>query len=130
MLQTVALCSVSEFRKAGHEVDKNGNQNVFLSPLSGTIPNKCMVLAGSVAINHNIEIGSTYVFKFTEIEESKEYGRQFNTQVIAKASVMDIMQASKSNDAKVLNVSGAVTTETSTENVFANTESEFEKSGK
>lgn len=113
-LQTVALCSVSEYRKDGKEFDRNGNQNVFLSPLSGKIPNKCMVMAGTVAINNEIAIGKTYVFKFSEKQPKEdgsdasvfeEYGRQFNTQKISEASVMDILQATSTGQADVINVS-------------------------
>ncbi|MCK9575560.1 MAG: hypothetical protein M0R51_06345 [Clostridia bacterium] len=103
MLQTVALCSVSEYRKEGKEKDVNGNQNLFLTPLNGEIPNKCMVIAGTIAEGLGISSGNTYLFKFTEKKEKDDvYGRQFNTSIIARPSCMDVIEASIGKVGKVI----------------------------
>lgn len=103
MLQTVALCSVSEYRKEGKEKDVNGNQNLFLTPLNGEIPNKCMVIAGTIANGLGISSGNTYLFKFTEKKEKDDvYGRQFNTSIIARPSCMDVIEASIGKVGKVI----------------------------
>ena len=103
MLQTVALCSVSEYRKEGKEKDVNGNQNLFLTPLNGEIPNKCMVIAGTIAKGLGISSGNTYLFKFTEKKEKDDvYGRQFNTSIIARPSCMDVIEASIGKVGKVI----------------------------
>ena len=112
MLQTVALCSVSEYKKEGKEKDVNGKQNLFLSPLNGEIPNKCMVIAGTIAENLNISSGNTYLFKFTEKSEKDEiYGRQFSTSVIAKPSCMDIIEASIGKTGKVIKIEDKIADE-------------------
>lgn len=103
MLQTVALCSVSEYRKEGKEKDVNGNQNLFLTPLNGEIPNKCMVIVGTIANGLGISSGNTYLFKFTEKKEKDDvYGRQFNTSIIARPSCMDVIEASIGKVGKVI----------------------------
>jgi len=103
MLQTVALCSVSEYRKEGKEKDVNGNQNLFLTPLNGEIPNKCMVITGTIANGLGISSGNTYLFKFTEKKEKDDvYGRQFNTSIIARPSCMDVIEASIGKVGKVI----------------------------
>lgn len=127
MLQTVALCSVNEYKKEGKERDKNGKQNLFLSPLNGEIPNKCMIIAGTIAENLNISSGNTYLFKFTEKSEKDEiHGRQFSTSVIAKPSCMDIIEASIGKTGKVIKIEDKIADEAEEDLVKLNSaDSEF-----
>ncbi len=86
----IVAATVSQFNSG--KADKNGLMPVILIPVAGRIPNR-NVLSGTVADNMGVEIGSTYLFKITEVEPDKEYGRRFTYTPLSKLGVLEILEA-------------------------------------
>lgn len=94
--------------------DKNGNFPVMLNILAGRCPSK-RVIAGTMAINMDIEPGQTYLFNWTEGEADHTYGRQFNFEKVKNVEALELIQAAKelgkSDVFDVTKVKAAVTDE-------------------
>jgi len=99
MLNEVALVKVSDFKREGQEADKNGVQNVFLSPVAGKIPNWSQVIAGTVAQGNGLISGNLQLVMITEGKETEVNGelrRQFNVTVLdADVSGKDVINLRK-----------------------------------
>lgn len=76
-MESIAIIKVSEFRGANARADKNGLAPMFLSPLAGKIPNRAMILSGTMAQRDGIFENDTIMVQFTETEADAKYGRQF-----------------------------------------------------
>lgn len=87
---SIVAATVSQFNNG--KADKNGLMPVILIPVAGRIPNR-NVLSGTVADNMGVEIGSTYLFKVTEVEPDEQYGRRFTYTPLAKLGVIEILEA-------------------------------------
>ena len=73
-------------------LDKKGKPSVWLTCLSGKMPNR-NILAGSIAESEGIEAGESYMLSVQEKESSPEYGRQFNFTFLKKLSFIELIQA-------------------------------------
>lgn len=90
MFNEVLIVRPDYFKETGGIVttDKNGKMNVFLQPIAGQIPNKAMVVAGSVAISSGICLpdgkiaGKLQMVLVNETAPDPEYGRQFSVTVL------------------------------------------------
>lgn len=71
------LGAVCNYNSNNASLDKHGLAPVIIEALAGSCPNK-RVISGTVAKNMGIEVGSTYIFKFTMLEEDPEYGSQYS----------------------------------------------------
>lgn len=91
MLNEIIVVVVGAFAKAGSIADKNGIANVFLTPVCGKIPNKAMVVAGTVAEKAGLHIGSTLLVMVTEKEPDETYGRQFGHTVLGAVAPTEIL---------------------------------------
>lgn len=91
-MNTMFVATVQAFNKAGHESDKNGNQNVILSVIAGKCPST-RVIAGTVAIREGFIIGETCLVQSTEGEADAKYGRQFNFTKLGVLGALEIMQS-------------------------------------
>lgn len=87
--------------------DKNGNFPVLLNVLSGKCPNK-RVIAGTMAINMDIQPGQTYLFNWTEGIIDPDYGRQFNFEKVKEINALEVIQVAKElGEAELLDVAKA-----------------------
>lgn len=76
------------------KADKNGMQNVILTPIGGKIPSK-RVLAGTLADRAGFEIGTVHMISIQELP-ANEYGRQFQfTSLGAVAPGLELLKACK-----------------------------------
>jgi len=92
----MTVITVKAFNKAGSELDKNGNQNVYLEPISGRFPANRNVMAGTLAETEKLEVGKNYLVKINELEPSEEYGRQFAFSRIGEPiSAMELINSRK-----------------------------------
>lgn len=90
MFNEVLIVRPDYFKEQGGIVttDKNGKMNVFLQPIAGQIPNKAMVIAGSVAISSGICLpdgkiaGKLQMVLVNETAPDAEFGRQFSVTVL------------------------------------------------
>lgn len=96
MINEFVLIAAAPFQpKEGSHTDKNGKQNIFLKPLAGKMPNKAMVLAGSVAEQAGILPGKVYLCMVTERNPDAQYGRQFSVTNLGEVAPKDILGQSK-----------------------------------
>lgn len=65
-----------------NKTDKNGALNLYLQPVAGKMPNKAMVVAGTVAASAGLVENTLQLVMVTEREVSTEYGRQFGVTVL------------------------------------------------
>jgi predicted transcriptional regulator len=86
------VATVQAFNKAGHESDKNGNQNVIFNVIAGKCPS-ARVVAGTIAIRENFIVGETVLVQSTEDASHETYGRQFSFVNLGKLSPIEIMQS-------------------------------------
>ena len=91
MLNEIVVVKVSAFQREGSLADKNGMANVYLTALAGKIPNKALVVAGTVAERAGLEIGKTCMVMITERDPDPQYGRQFNHTVIGEVEPSQIL---------------------------------------
>jgi len=92
----MTVITVKAFNKAGSELDKNGNQNVYLEPISGRFPANRNVMAGTLAETEKLEVGKNYLVKINELEPSEEYGRQFTFSRIGEPiSAIELLNSRK-----------------------------------
>ena len=82
MFNELCLVKVSAFKKEGSEADRNGAINVYLTPVAGKIPNRAMVVAGTVAEGNGLKIGNLQLVLINEVAPDEEYGRQFTHTVL------------------------------------------------
>jgi hypothetical protein len=107
-MNTIAIVNANAFRKDGRGYDRNGKQNIFLTCIAGKMPNKCMVMSGTVAEQNGIEIGKTYMVAFNEGKTDPQYGRQFSTTKLGEVSVIDTLTAvDRLGEAVVVDVTAA-----------------------
>jgi len=91
--------------------DKRGNRAVHLTPVAGEFPRRLRVIAGTVAINAQIETGRTYLVnsEFVRMNTVGEGANaqtypQYNIEVIQEVtSVIDLLKA-KNELGDVVNV--------------------------
>lgn len=91
-MNTMFVATVQAFNKAGHESDKNGNQNVILSVVAGKCPS-LRVIAGTIAMREGFIIGETCLVQSTEGEPDAKYGRRFNFTKLGVLGALEIMQS-------------------------------------
>jgi len=127
-MNSLFVASVGNFNKEGSTHDKNGHQNLWLSPLAGKIPNRAMILGGTIAVNQNVIAGKSYLFSCTEGEVDEEFGRQFNVIKVSDITPLEIMDSvGKLGKAVIVDVSAtAETTEEVSEEAAALTETPTE----
>ena len=93
-LSGFAVVKVDAFNKEGKQADKNGLQNIILSPIGGRIPSK-RVLAGTIADRAGFKIGEVHLVSFQE-EEADSYGRRFTfTSLGVVAPGLELLKACK-----------------------------------
>ena len=78
---TLFLGSVNSYNAKTAKPDSNGLEPVILEVIAGKCPKK-RVLAGTIAKNMQIEIGITYLFKWTKLPDDPTYGTQYAFQAI------------------------------------------------
>ena len=91
MLNEIVVVVVGKFSKPGSEADKNGVENVYLTPVAGKMPNRAMVVAGTVAERAGLKIGSTLMVLIGERAADPVYGRQFNHTVLGEVKSPEIL---------------------------------------
>lgn len=97
LLNTKFIASVKAYHGKDSDpavADKKGLMPVVLVPTSGQCPSK-RILAGTIAKNMGIEVGSLYVFTCMETEPDKEYGRQFQFDAPMKAGIEELVNGDK-----------------------------------
>lgn len=95
--------------------DKNGIMPVILDVVAGSCPNK-RVVSGTVAERADLTKGKTYLVKAEEIDTDPDNGRQFRFTAVKELSFSELLEATQHfGVAKVINVTQAVTTETTQE---------------
>jgi len=105
-MNTLFVGTVSNFNKPGMTTDKNGNQNLFISPLAGKMPNRVMVFNGTLAVRANVQAGDTCLFSATEGDVDPKYGRQFSLAVVSHMGALEIMDSvAKLGEALIVDVS-------------------------
>lgn len=102
MFNEIIAVVVSAFQKPGSEADKNGLQNVYLTPIAGKIPNQAMVVSGTVAQKAGLVVGSTLMVMVTERQSDPVYGRQFSHTVLGEVKPTDILNLRKELGAAVV----------------------------
>jgi hypothetical protein len=65
-----------------NKADKNGVSNVYLRPIAGKMPNRAMVLSGTIAESEGLTPGIMALVQVTEREPNPEYGRQFGVSML------------------------------------------------
>lgn len=95
MFNEIVAVVVSAFNKLDSLLDKNGKQNVFLTPVAGKIPNQAMVITGTVAEKAGIEIGKTLLIMIGEKDPDPKHGRQFNHTVLGEVKPTEILNVRK-----------------------------------
>lgn len=127
-MDEIILASVNTYNQG--TVDKNGKEPLMLNVIAGTSPNM-FVINGTIAENIGIEVGSTYLLQVRETEKSEEYGRQFTHNKLEQVTGMDIIRAKNELGAPVIvhamGKNAGKNEQKSSDKVFENTESEFEK---
>lgn len=92
-MNNLVIVSVSKFQGENAQADKNGLDSVYLTPIAGKAPNR-NVLAGTVAMNTGLEVGKSYLTKYTRIDDDPEYGPQYSwTKVSEVSDPLQIIQA-------------------------------------
>lgn len=91
MFNQIIVAVVGAFTKAGSEADKNGLQNVYLKCIAGKVPNKALVVAGTVAQRAGMAIGQTLLIMVDERESDPVYGRQFSHTVLGEVKPQEIL---------------------------------------
>lgn len=92
MLTTNAIVNVNAYTGSTTkpaQADRNGKMPVIMTPFKGSVPNRAMVITGTVAERAGIETGNSYLVQFREIE-SNEYGRQFRHTNLGKIDAIDL----------------------------------------
>ena len=87
----MTIVNANAFKKAGHTHDHNGKQNIFLSPLAGKMPNKALVMSGTIAEQLGIEVGKNYLLAISEGKPDPKFGRQFSTINMGEISGIDVL---------------------------------------
>lgn len=87
---SICLVNVAAFNNG--KVDKNGESPVLLNVLAGKSPNRT-VISGTIAKRNGFEVGKLYMVQITEGTADEQYGRQFNINKIADATVADMFTA-------------------------------------
>lgn len=91
MLNEVILVKPTYFKETGNKqtFDKNTKPNVFLQPIAGNMPNRAMVIAGSVAIGNGILLSDGAIagrglqlVLVNETAADETFGRQFSVTVL------------------------------------------------
>ena len=85
----LVIVTANKFGK--ENLDKNGKQAIYLSPVAGAVPNR-NVISGTVAERAGLEAGKSYLVNVIETE-ANEFGRQFQFNKVAECSVMDIINS-------------------------------------
>ena len=94
-MKNLVVVAVSLFQGEGAKPDSNGFDPVYLTPIAGMSPNR-NVIAGTVAQNSGLEIGKSYLCKWTKLEDDPEYGPQYGwTKVSEISNPLDIINAEK-----------------------------------
>ena len=110
MLNEIVVVVVGKFSKPGSEADKNGMENVYLTPIAGKMPNRAMVVAGTVAERAGLKIGSTLMVLIGERAADPVYGRQFNHTVLGEVKPQEILGLRKElGSALVIDVTDGAT---------------------
>jgi len=91
MFNQIIVAVVGAFTKVGSEADKNGLQNVYLKCIAGKVPNKALVVAGTVAQRAGMAIGQTLLIMVDERESDPVYGRQFSHTVLGEVKPQEIL---------------------------------------
>ena len=91
MFNEIFVAVISAFQ-GEKKADKNGVINVWLTPVAGKVPNRAMVVAGTVAAQAGLEIGKTLMIMVTETQEpDPQYGRRFNHTVLGEVKPSEIL---------------------------------------
>ena len=85
-----AVVKASEFKGENSQADKNGNNPVYLHPVSGVIPNR-NVLSGTVADNQGFIPGETYLAQWTKGAIDPEYGQRIDWTVVKELDAMSLI---------------------------------------
>jgi hypothetical protein len=102
-----SMCLVNATAFNNGKVDKNGESPVLLNVLAGKAPNRT-VISGTIAKRNGFEVGKMYIVQITEGEPNEQYGRQFNINKRADATVADMFTAIASlGKAEIFSVEGA-----------------------
>lgn len=110
MLNEIVVVVVGKFSKPGSEADKNGMENVYLTPIAGKMPNRAMVVAGTVAERAGLKVGSTLMVLIGERAADPVYGRQFNHTVLGEVKPQEILDLRKElGNALVIDVTDGAT---------------------
>lgn len=94
--ESKAAVTVNEFNGSAERpatADKNGEMPVILRVVAGKLPNRALVLSGTVAKRAGLRVGQPALVQCTEGDTDEQYGRQFNVNKIADLSAFEIMQA-------------------------------------
>ena len=113
-MKNLVVVAVSLFQGEGAKADFNGFDPVYLTPIAGMSPNR-NVIAGTVAKNSGLEIGKSYLCKWTRLEDDPEYGPQYGwTKVSEISNPLDIINAEKELGAgKIFDVEAKASTSNS-----------------
>jgi len=104
MFNSIVLVNATAFNSG--KLDKNGESPILLNVLAGKAPNRT-VISGTIAKRNGFEIGRLYMVQITERETDAQYGRQFNINKIADATVADMFTALTSlGKAEMFDVAG------------------------
>jgi len=87
----LAVARVVPFRKEGQEEDKHGNTNAYLRCISGVMPYKAVVQAGTIINNEEMELGQSYLLKFTATEVDEEYGQQYRMENFGSLTTLQLL---------------------------------------
>lgn len=92
-MNNLVIVAISAFNGEDAREDSNGLMPVYLTPIAGKSPNR-NVIAGTVAKNSGLEVGKSYLVKWTRLEDDPTYGPQFSwTKVAEISNPMDIIKA-------------------------------------
>jgi len=91
-MNTIFVAKASPFMKPGKATDKNGAQNLWLSPIAGKIPNRALVLNGTIAQREQVFDGDVCLFQATEGEVDPKHGRQFSVTNLGRVSALEMVK--------------------------------------
>jgi ribosomal protein S28E/S33 len=94
MLNELVVVKTSAFQ-GEKKADKNGMENIWLTPVAGKIPNQALVISGTVADKAGLQAGQTLLVMINETASDAVYGRQFSHTVLGPVSVGDILPLRK-----------------------------------
>ena len=91
-MNSIVAVNATAFMKKDRTHDNNGNQNLFLNPIAGKIPNKTLVISGTIANQLGIELGKSYLLGINEGKPSDIFGRQFSVTNLGGLSPLDMLK--------------------------------------